>query len=75
MVVGPDMVAHERKIEVGVRQGEKVQILSGLKPGEQVITVGGVGLEDGAKVRIGAAKAGKDEGESKGKGGKDEDEK
>ena len=75
MVVGPDMVAHERKVEVGIRQGDKVQILSGLKPGEQVITVGGVGLEDGAKVRIGAAKAGKDEDESKGKGGKDEDEK
>jgi RND family efflux transporter MFP subunit len=52
MVVGPDSVAHERKIEVGVREADKVQILSGVKPGEQVITVGGVGLEDGAKVRV-----------------------
>ena len=52
MVVGADSVAHERKVEVGVREPDKMQILSGLNPGEQVITVGGVGLEDKAKVRI-----------------------
>jgi multidrug efflux pump subunit AcrA (membrane-fusion protein) len=52
MVVGADSVAHERKVEVGVREPDKVQILSGVKPGEQVITVGGVGLEDKAKVSI-----------------------
>jgi len=55
MVVGPDSVAHEKKIEVGVREPEKVQILKGLEAGEKVITVGGVGLEDKAKVRIVAA--------------------
>jgi RND family efflux transporter MFP subunit len=71
MVVTPDMVAHERKVTIGVRQGDKVQVLSGLKPGEQVITVGGVGLEDGAKVRIATGKGGDtDEDEAKGKGGK-----
>jgi len=52
MVVGADSVAHERKVEVGVRETDKVQILSGVKPGEKVIIVGGVGLEDGNKVRI-----------------------
>jgi len=52
MVVGADSVAHERKVEVGVREPDKVQILNGVKPGEQVITVGGVGLEDKAKVSI-----------------------
>jgi multidrug efflux pump subunit AcrA (membrane-fusion protein) len=52
MVVGADSVAHERKVEVGVREPDKVQILSGVKPGEQVITVGGVGLEDKAKVSV-----------------------
>jgi HlyD family secretion protein len=55
MVVGPDSVAHEKKIEVGVRQADKVQISKGLEPGEKVITVGGVGLEDKAKVKIVAA--------------------
>lgn len=44
--------AQERKVEVGVREGDKVQILSGVKAGEQVITSGGLGLEDKAKVTI-----------------------
>ena len=52
MVVGQDMVAHERKVGIGVKQDDKVQILSGLKPGEQIIVVGGLGLEDGKKVRV-----------------------
>jgi multidrug efflux pump subunit AcrA (membrane-fusion protein) len=29
-----------------------VQVLKGLQPGEQVIVVGGLGLEDKAKVRV-----------------------
>ncbi len=52
MVVGPDSVAHEKKVETGIREPDKVQILSGATPGQQVILVGGLGLEDGAKVRI-----------------------
>ncbi len=50
MVAGADGLAHERKVEVGVRQGDLVQILSGVKAGEQVITVGALGLEDKAKI-------------------------
>lgn len=69
MVVGPDLVAHEREIEVGVRTSEKAQILKGLNPGEKVITSGGVGLEDGAKVRItGAPSSEKDDDKGSGKG-------
>jgi RND family efflux transporter MFP subunit len=52
MVVGPDSTVQERSVKVGVRQGDNVQILSGVKPGEQVVTVGGLGLEDKAKVTI-----------------------
>ena len=29
-----------------------MQVVSGLTPGERVVTVGGLGLEDKAKVRI-----------------------
>jgi len=57
LVVGSDMIAHERKVETGVKQDDKVQILSGLKPGEQVVSVGGLGLEDGTKVRVDTGKA------------------
>jgi preprotein translocase subunit YajC len=27
-------------------------VVNGLKPGEQVVTVGGLGLQEGAKVRV-----------------------
>jgi multidrug efflux pump subunit AcrA (membrane-fusion protein) len=52
LVVGSDSLAHERKIETGIRETDKVQVLKGLEPGEQVIVVGGLGLEDKAKVRV-----------------------
>ena len=71
MVVGADSVAHERKIEAGVREPDKIQVLKGLEPGNKVVVVGGVGLQDGAKVRI--QKPGeKDEEEKPDKSGKDE---
>jgi multidrug efflux pump subunit AcrA (membrane-fusion protein) len=52
MVVKTDSTVEERKIETGVRQGDDVQITSGVKPGEAVVTVGGIGLEDKAKVQV-----------------------
>ncbi len=52
MVIGNDSVAHERRIVAGVRQGMRVQILTGLQEGDQVVTSGGLGLEDKAKVAI-----------------------
>jgi multidrug efflux pump subunit AcrA (membrane-fusion protein) len=51
-VVGPDSLAHERRIEIGIREADKVQVLKGLEPGEQVVTVGGLGLQDKTQVRI-----------------------
>ncbi|MDQ6666456.1 MAG: efflux RND transporter periplasmic adaptor subunit, partial [Acidobacteriota bacterium] len=60
MVVTPDSTAHEHKVEVGIRDGDKVQIASGIKEGDQVIIAGGLGLDDKAKVIVdsGAEKAG-----------------
>ena len=52
LVVGPDSIAHTRKIETGVREADKVQVVSGIKAGEPVVTVGGLGVEDGTKVRV-----------------------
>jgi HlyD family secretion protein len=52
MVVDKTNVAHERKVSVGVRQGDRVQIVSGLQENDQVVTSGGLGLEDKAKVTI-----------------------
>jgi RND family efflux transporter MFP subunit len=52
MVVGADSIAHEHKVELGVRDGDRVQVLSGVAPGDKVVVAGGVGLQDGAKVRL-----------------------
>ncbi|MDQ1471722.1 MAG: HlyD family secretion protein, partial [Bryobacterales bacterium] len=52
MVVGGDGLAHERRITVGVRQGDNVEIATGVQEGEKVVVSGGLGLEDKAKVKI-----------------------
>ncbi len=57
MVVTKDSKAHERKVSVGARQGDRVQIVSGLQEGDQVVTSGGLGLDDKAAVAIQQPKA------------------
>jgi HlyD family secretion protein len=52
MVVNQNSIAEERRIEIGIREDGKVQILKGVAPGEKVVTVGGLGLEDQAKVKV-----------------------
>jgi HlyD family secretion protein len=52
MVIDKNSVAHEHMVSVGVRQGDRVQILSGVQEGDQVVTSGGLGLEDKAKVAV-----------------------
>jgi HlyD family secretion protein len=52
IVVTPDNIAHQHKVSIGVRQGINVEIVSGVNEGDKVVTVGGLGLDDGAKVII-----------------------
>ncbi len=61
LVVGSDSKAHIRKVAVGVRQGDLVQIASGVNEGDQVITQGGLGLDDNSKVIVKKAGAADDE--------------
>ncbi|MGD1072660.1 MAG: efflux RND transporter periplasmic adaptor subunit [Bryobacteraceae bacterium] len=56
MVAGKDNLAHERKIAIGVRQGDNVELTSGVEEGEKVIVSGGLGLDDKAKIKIVEAK-------------------
>jgi len=58
IVVGKDKntTAEERKVVAGIRQGARVQIISGVQEGDMVITSGGLGLDDKAKVEVQAAK-------------------
>jgi len=67
MVIGNDGAAHKREIETGIQNTDSVQIVSGLKPGEQVVSVGAYGLPDNTKVKVEAPASPAKEGEE-GKG-------
>ncbi len=66
MVVGSDGLAHRRTVKLGIQDGEDVQVISGVGVTDTVITVGAYGLDDGTKVKVGAA-ADEDEKPSAGK--------
>ena len=57
MVVGADNVAHQKDVKTGITDGHDTQIASGLQPGDQVVTKGAYGMDDGTKVKITAAGA------------------
>jgi HlyD family secretion protein len=63
MVVGPDGVAHKKAVQLGINDGEDVQITQGLNSSEMVITTGAYGLDDGTKVTVG--KSEEESGEAK----------
>lgn len=56
IVIGADSVVHQREVQVGIVSGigdsGVAQILTGLKAGEQVVTVGAYALDDGTKVKV-----------------------
>ncbi|HKR02404.1 MAG TPA: efflux RND transporter periplasmic adaptor subunit, partial [Pyrinomonadaceae bacterium] len=62
MVVDAGNVAHERKVTVGIRTGELVQITSGLQEGETVVIEGNYALPDETKVEIAEDKPEGEEG-------------
>lgn len=67
MVVGGDSVAHKRDVETGIQTADSVQIVSGIKPGEQVVSTGAYGMANNTKVKVEAAQpaaAEKEEGGS-----------
>jgi len=69
MVVGADGAAHKKAVELGIQDGDDVEITKGITAADMVITSGSYGLDEGAKVKVGKAE---DEDEAKpaaGKGG------
>src|SRR5579863_5231696 len=71
MVVGADGAAHKKPVELGIQDGDDVQITKGLTTADMVITSGSYGLDDGAKVKVG--KADDDEGKPAADKGGDKD--
>jgi multidrug efflux pump subunit AcrA (membrane-fusion protein) len=62
MVIAADSTAHKRTVTLGIENAEDAQVLSGVSAADMVITSGAYGLDDGTKVKVGAAgaDAGKD---------------
>jgi HlyD family secretion protein len=52
LVVDDKNVAHEKVVQIGLREPEMVQIVAGVELGQRVVTQGGLGLEDKTKVRV-----------------------
>lgn len=55
MVIAPDETAQPRQVTLGIDDGTDVQVVSGLTPSDEVITVGSYGLDPGTKVRVAMA--------------------
>jgi multidrug efflux pump subunit AcrA (membrane-fusion protein) len=52
LIVDDKNIAHEKVVQIGVREPEMVQIVAGVEVGQRVVTQGGLGLEDKTKVRV-----------------------
>jgi len=52
LTVDSSSVAHKKAVKLGVREKNQVQLLSGVTPGEEVVVVGGLGVDDKTKVKV-----------------------
>src|SRR5579859_1815990 len=57
MLAGADGRAHQQPVKLGIRNGDDVQILEGVKESDKVIATGAYGLPDKTKIKIEAAEA------------------
>ena len=57
MLAGSDGMAHQQSVKVGIRNGDDVQIVEGVKEGDKVVSTGAYGLPDKTKIKIEAAGA------------------
>lgn len=71
MLVGSDGRAHQQAVKTGVKQGDDVEIVDGLKEGQKVVTAGAYGLPDNTKITIEAPKENASKTEKTGEKGKD----
>jgi HlyD family secretion protein len=54
-LVGSDLKVVQQKIEIGRRQGDRIEVVSGLPAGARVVAAGGGFLAHGDLVRVVAA--------------------
>ena len=47
-----DSVAERRTLELGIEQGDRIEVLSGLRPGDNIVITGQQGLEEGGRISV-----------------------
>lgn len=47
-----DSVAERRELDLGIEQGDRIEILAGLLPDDKIIITGQSGLDDGARISV-----------------------
>jgi RND family efflux transporter MFP subunit len=52
LLAGSDNKAHQKKVQIGIRNKESAQIVGGINAGDPVITSGGYALPDGTQIKI-----------------------
>jgi RND family efflux transporter MFP subunit len=57
MLAAADGRAHQQAVKVGIKNGDDVQILDGVKESDKVVATGAYGLPDKTKIKIEAAEA------------------
>lgn len=62
LVITPDSTVKSKAVTVGLRTDKSVQILSGVTPGDMVVTEGGYGLDNGTEVKLGGDEGAEDKG-------------
>ena len=71
VLAGSDQKAHWKTVQVGVRNSEDAQIVSGINAGDPIISSGGYALPDNTKIKAEAAPAEKEAGDKADKSDKD----
>lgn len=51
-VVQGDSLATRKELKLGIEQGDKIEILEGLQPGDEIVITGQNSLDDSTKVRV-----------------------
>jgi HlyD family secretion protein len=57
MVAGSDSRAHQTAVKLGIRNGDDVQIVEGVKENDKVVSSGAYGLPDKTRIKIETAEA------------------
>jgi len=47
-----DSVVELRQLELGIEQGDRIEVVSGLRPGESIVVTGQNSLQDGGRIRV-----------------------